>query len=130
MSGVNATNAPSEVEEAIAVHVFQPGVLCTRDIDRSGMRQATRHGALAALRDEDVTSPYLRCQAVRRIIGDLQRIFFFFERDHRCDWAKNVFAGNAGAVVSVIEDGRLDVVALGKLFGAAATNGYLGFLLS
>ena len=67
---------------------------------------------------------------VGRIVGDLHRVFFVFERNHRGDWAEDFFAGDAGAVVDVVEDGRLDVVALGELLGASAADSDLGFFLA
>ena len=67
---------------------------------------------------------------VRRIVRDLHRVFFVFERNHRGDRAEDFFARDPGGVVHVVEDSRLHVVALGKFLGTSATRCELGFFLA
>ena len=72
---------------------------------------------------EDVPRPHCRCQAVGRVVCNSYRIFVILERNDSCDGPKNFFAGDAGRVVHIIKNRRLDVVAFGELFGAAAPGG-------
>jgi hypothetical protein len=49
MSGINATNAAREIEKAVTVDVFEPGVLCASNIDRKGREVRRCPDALRAL---------------------------------------------------------------------------------
>ena len=49
MAGIDTANAAGEIEKAIAVHIFNPGFLRTRDVQRRGMREPARHGRISAL---------------------------------------------------------------------------------
>ena len=69
-------------------------------------------------------------KSVRRIVRDLHRIFFVFERDYRSHWAKNLFASNARAVIEIVENCGLDVIAFGKLLSASATGCELALFLT
>src|SRR6185437_926393 len=71
---------------------------------------------------EDVASPDRRCETVGRIVGDFHRVFFVFERDQRGHGPENLFAGDAGAVVEIIENRGFDVIALGEFLGASAAG--------
>ena len=47
MANVEAADAAGEVNVAIAVHVFEPGIFRFRDVHRRGVRQSARHGSIA-----------------------------------------------------------------------------------
>ena len=79
---------------------------------------------------ENVASPDGSGQAVGRIVGNLERVFFVVEGNDSGNRAKDFFAGDTGGIRHVVEDGGLDVVALGHLLGAAAAGSELGFLLA
>src|SRR5208283_5528071 len=72
---------------------------------------------------ENIARPNRSGQTVGRIICDLQRVLFIFERNHRGHRSKDFFARNAGAVIDVIEDSRLDIVTLSKLVSTSAASG-------
>src|SRR5258708_3677776 len=78
----------------------------------------------------NIAGPDGRCEAVRRVVGNANGVRFAFERNHGGDGAENLFAGDARGVVYVVENGRLDIKALGKLFGASAADGNFGFFLA
>src|ERR1700722_2937182 len=78
----------------------------------------------------DIARPDSGSEAIRRIVGNLYRVFFVVEGNDGGDRAKDFFAGNAGAVVDVVENRRLHIIAFGYFFGASATGGQLGFLLA
>ena len=48
MSSIQAPNAASKIQEAIAVHVFEPRVLCAGNIHRRRMRKPARNGGFPA----------------------------------------------------------------------------------
>jgi hypothetical protein len=48
MTGVEATDAAREIEETIAVYVFEACILGTGDVDRGCVRKATRDGRFPA----------------------------------------------------------------------------------
>src|SRR5208337_3270752 len=74
---------------------------------------------------ENITRPNRSGQPVGSVIRDLQRVFFVLKRNYSRHRSKDLFARDAGAVIDVIEDSRLHIVALGELIGASATGGYL-----
>ena len=79
---------------------------------------------------EYIASPHCSSQAIRRVVGNLHGIFFVVEWDHRRNRAEDFFACDAGAIVDVVKDRGLHVVALGELLGAPAAEGELGFFLA
>src|ERR1700733_738375 len=99
------------------LHMIHPDDACAQSFNRS-------QGF------ENVASPDRGGEAVRRIVGDLQRIFFVFKRNHGRNGAKNFFAGNAGGVRDVGENGGLDVVAFAHLLGASSARGERRLLLA
>src|SRR2546426_6588823 len=78
----------------------------------------------------NVAGPDRRRKSVRRVVGDANGIWFAFEGNHGSDGAEDFFAGDARRVIDVVENCRLDVVALAKLFGASAADGYFRFFLA
>ena len=78
----------------------------------------------------DIARPDGRREAVRRVVGDANCFRFPLEGNHGSDRTKNFFASDTRAVIHVIEDRRLDVVALAELLWASAADGYFGFLLA
>src|SRR3954463_1853253 len=84
------------------------------------------HGA------EDVARPDRRGQTVEGVVGDPQRVRLGVERDHAGDRPEDFLARDARAVVDVVEDRRLDEVALVERTagGAAAARRHLRFLLA
>src|SRR6266550_1777977 len=79
---------------------------------------------------EDIASPDGSGETVRRVVGDLDCVFFILKGYDRSDRAEYLFARNAGAIVDIIKDGWLDVEALGKLIRAATANCQLHFFLT
>jgi hypothetical protein len=49
MSDVQAPDASREIYVAVAVYVFEPGVLGLGYVDRGSMREAARNGFVSAL---------------------------------------------------------------------------------
>src|SRR5215510_685366 len=96
-------------------------------IDPDDASSQRLHGAE---RFEDVARPDGGCETVRRIVGYLDCVLLAFKRDNGRDRAEDFFTGDAGAVINVVEDGRLHVESLGKLIGAPAANSQLGFLFA
>src|SRR6266849_1153473 len=79
---------------------------------------------------ENVSSPDGGGQPVGRVVRDLQRVFFVVERNHNRNRTEDFFARDAGAVIDVVEDSRLHIVAFGELIGTPAARGHLGFFLA
>src|SRR5580700_2440112 len=71
---------------------------------------------------ENIAGPDSGGQAVGRIIGDLERVFFVLEWNHGCDRAEDFFAGDAGRVADVGEDRGLDVITFTDFLGASAAG--------
>src|SRR5579885_1287051 len=46
--GVEAADTSRKIDKAVAVHVFEPGILGVRDVDRRGVRKSSWNGAFAA----------------------------------------------------------------------------------
>src|SRR6516162_1154257 len=53
---------------------------------------------------ENVARPNGGCQPIGRVVGDLDSVGFIVERNHGRDRAEDLFAGDASAVVYVVED--------------------------
>src|SRR5713101_2556206 len=69
-------------------------------------------------------------QTVGGVVGNANGVRFAFEGDDGCDRAEDFFAGDARAVVHVIENSGLDVIAFAKLLRTPATDGDFFFLLA
>src|SRR5579883_1808787 len=79
---------------------------------------------------EDVAGPDGSRETVGGVVGNFHRFIFVLEGNDGGNRAEDFFAGDAGAVVDVVEDGGLHVVALGELLGASPAEGHLGLLLA
>src|SRR5260370_34903791 len=88
------------------------------DPDDSGTQ-----GLYSAHRTKNVAGPDGGGEAEGGIVGNLQCIFLAFDGDHVGDRAEDFFSGDAVTVVYIVEDRGLDVVAFGKLIGAATAGG-------
>src|SRR5678810_221021 len=78
----------------------------------------------------DVTRPHRGGEAIRRVVGDAQRVLLVVERDHRADRAENFFAGNPRVVVHVVEDGWFDIEPLAVHCRPVAARRHLRLILA
>src|SRR6266478_5574719 len=69
-------------------------------------------------------------ETVGRVVGDANGVRFAFEWNHRSDRAKDLFAGDSGVVVDVVENRWLNVETFAKLLRAAAADGDFRFFLA
>src|SRR5579871_3034530 len=83
-----------------------------------------------AHRFENVARPNRSREAVRRIVGDFERVFFVVKGNDSGDGAEDFFPRDASGVRHVVENRGLHIVALRKVLGAAAAGGQLGFFFS
>src|SRR6266850_2606583 len=110
-------------------------VAAPRRFDISGLHvihpdYSGAEGLHHAKRFVDIASPDGGGKTVGRVVGDANRVGFAIERNHGRNRAEDFFASDAGAVFDVVENGGLQVIAFGKLLGAAAADGDLGLFLA
>src|ERR1017187_8354051 len=78
----------------------------------------------------DVARPDSAGEPVGRVVGDADGVGFAVERNYGRDRAEDLFASDARTVIHIVENSRLDIVALVKLLRPAATDGDLSFFLA